>query len=95
MVTGVFRENSEDLLKKPAYYSFSRHFILSGKQFQDFSIVNELLHISTLNRDVTQKNFVQAVKVKPDLLPKNEQEETLTVKVMSELTRLNKFWSKR
>ncbi|XP_019873013.1 nuclear RNA export factor 2 [Aethina tumida] len=95
VVTGVFRENSEDLLKKPAYYTFSRHFILSGKNFQDFSIVNELLHISTMNRDVTQKNFVQAVKVKPDLLPKNEQEETLTIKVMSELTGLNKFWSKR
>ncbi|XP_017772485.1 PREDICTED: uncharacterized protein LOC108559648 isoform X1 [Nicrophorus vespilloides] len=98
-VTGMFRESSEHLLEEEKLYGFTRTFVLIKVGTNEYSIVNEMLHISNATSSQHQRAFKFCKVPKPFYvklpLPQTDKEKDEMVDGVSQITNLRVEWARK
>lgn len=99
MVGGIFREVKETLFEEDRLLYFTRTFVLRAGNDREYTILNEMVHISNATTFQASIGFKRVRAPTDDYIhiprPRNTEEMLEIVRAIEVLTGLNREWSKK
>ncbi|KAK9730629.1 Nuclear transport factor 2 (NTF2) domain [Popillia japonica] len=99
VVGGIFREVKETLFEEDRLLYFTRTFVLRAGNDREYTILNEMVHISNATTFQASIGFKRVRAPTDDYIhiprPRNTEEMLEIVRAIEVLTGLNREWSKK